>query len=190
MSGSYKQCLRCDKRALSIASRCPGCGAEFPTQELPEEGGVAELGRFFTPGGVAAALALVAVVTVAQPGGTSHPPEEQSGMAAEAVAADTVLTGAGGDTLLVADTIVVVAPRPVAARDSVDASARLLVARNWTHVRKSRSRRAPLEAILTPGDTVTADSLGSGWYRVALEGEVMGYAHQSTLVASREAGGR
>jgi hypothetical protein len=40
-----------------------------------------------------------------------------------------------------------------------------------------------LEAVLTPGDTVLADSLSHGWYRVALEGEVMGYASASTLTS-------
>ena len=57
----------------------------------------------------------------------------------------------------------------------------LLVARTWTHVRRSRSKRADLEAVLTPGDTVLADSLQRDWYRVALDGEVLGYVHRSTL---------
>jgi hypothetical protein len=52
-------------------------------------------------------------------------------------------------------------------------------------VRKSRSASAPVEAVLTPGDTVLADSLAQGWYRVALEGEVLGYAHRSTLAELR-----
>ena len=59
------------------------------------------------------------------------------------------------------------------------------VARSWTDVRKSRSVRAPLEAVLTPGDTVLADSLVQGWYRVTMEGEVLGYAQRSTLTALR-----
>jgi hypothetical protein len=50
-------------------------------------------------------------------------------------------------------------------------------------VRKARSVKAPLEAVLMPGDTVLADSLGKGWYRVALEGEVLGFPHQSTLTS-------
>ena len=61
----------------------------------------------------------------------------------------------------------------------------LRVARSWTDVRKSRSVTAPLEAVLTPGDTVLADSLVQGWYRVAMEGEVLGYAQRSTLTAPR-----
>ena len=62
-----------------------------------------------------------------------------------------------------------------------ESAGELLVARTWIHVRKSRSKRADLEAVLTPGDTVLADSLERGWYRVALEGEVLGYDHRSTL---------
>ena len=47
-------------------------------------------------------------------------------------------------------------------------------------------RESPGRAMLTPGDTVQADSLERGWYRrVALEGEVLGYAHHSTLAALR-----
>ena len=59
------------------------------------------------------------------------------------------------------------------------------MAKSWTHVRKARSRSADLEAVLTPGDTVYADSLERGWYRVALEGEVLGYANESMLAPTR-----
>ena len=48
-------------------------------------------------------------------------------------------------------------------------------------IRESQARGADLDAVLTPGDTVFADSLERGWYRVALEGEVLGYAYESTL---------
>ena len=44
-----------------------------------------------------------------------------------------------------------------------------LVARSWTRVRVRPSPKAELSATLTPGDTVLADSLRQGWYRVALE---------------------
>ena len=57
----------------------------------------------------------------------------------------------------------------------------ILVAKTWTNVRQSRSRRGELAAVLSPGDTVFADSLLRDWYRVALEGEVMGYAYRTTL---------
>jgi hypothetical protein len=37
-------------------------------------------------------------------------------------------------------------------------------------------------AVLLPGDTVLADSLHRGWWRVALEGRVVGYVYERTLV--------
>jgi hypothetical protein len=56
-----------------------------------------------------------------------------------------------------------------------------LIAKGWAHVRSRRSVNATLEAILTPGDTVVCDSLVNGWYRVALYGDVLGYAKEATL---------
>jgi hypothetical protein len=35
--------------------------------------------------------------------------------------------------------------------------------------------------VLLPGDTVLADSLRGGWWRVALEGKVIGYVYGPTL---------
>ena len=55
-------------------------------------------------------------------------------------------------------------------------------ARTWTNVRSRRSAGGDLVAVLLPGDTVLADSLSSGWWRVTFEGKVMGYAYRSTLV--------
>jgi hypothetical protein len=55
-------------------------------------------------------------------------------------------------------------------------------ARTWTKVRGRRSTRSDVVAVLLPGDTVLADSLRGGWWRVALEGRVLGYVHTRTLV--------
>jgi hypothetical protein len=164
MGGSYRrQCDACGKRALSIAIRCPGCGREFPAREVPKGGGL-ELGRFLTPKGVAAVLTIVAVLASASVARTAQPEDERP--AVESSMART-------------------APLETArvAALPAESGSELRVARSWTDVRKSRSERAPVEAVLTPGDTVRADSLSQGWYRVALEGEVLGYAHRSTLAA-------
>jgi hypothetical protein len=67
------------------------------------------------------------------------------------------------------------APLPIASAGEV------LVTRTWTNVRRSRSTRADIEAVLLPSDTVLADSLERGWYRVVLEGEPLGYVHRSAL---------
>jgi hypothetical protein len=163
MGGSYRQCVDCGKRALSIATRCPGCGRELSAPAVPDGGPALELRRFLSPSVVAGVLAVAAVVTAARHGRSSQPTEHQPSY----VTADSIAGySEGGYAALPAES-----------------DGELLVARTWTHVRKSRSKSANLEAVLTPGDTVLADSLERGWYRVALEGEVLGYVHRSTLTA-------
>jgi hypothetical protein len=56
------------------------------------------------------------------------------------------------------------------------------IARTWTKVHDKRSVNADLVAVLLPGDTVLVDSLKGRWWRVALEGRVIGYVYAGTLV--------
>jgi len=176
MSQSYKQCTGCGARALSIATRCPRCHREYPgSVQEPVVTPVRALGRMRlgSPAIVAGFLALGAVLTVTELGQTSG----TRGGQPSAIARDTsgtssevafIRSEAGGET---------VALGAAPARSPGE----LRVAKSWTHVRKARSRSADLEAVLTPGDTVLADSLERGWYRVALDGEVLGYANESML---------
>ena len=171
MGGSYRQCSECGKRALSIATRCPGCGRELEPQAAPETRSVMEVGRYL-PQGVAAAVALAAIVLAVDFGGERLPSDSAAAgsAAADSSAASSEVAYAMG-------------ARAQLDTASVEATPTggVLVAKTWTNVRQSRSRRAELSAVLTPGDTVFADSLQRDWYRVAFEGEVMGYAHRSTL---------
>jgi hypothetical protein len=175
MRGSYRQCDACGKRALSIAIRCPGCGREFPARQVPKSDGL-ELRRFLTPKAIGAVLAVVAVLVSARLGRAGQPTVAKAEM--ESSMASTGPPETTRVAALPLDTGRVAAP-------PAENGGELRVARSWTDVRESRSVRAPLEAVLTPGDTVLADSLERGWYRVALEGEVLGYAHHSTLAALR-----
>ena len=131
--------------------------------------------RLRTPAIAAGFIALGAVLTVTEMGGTSatrgdsHPAVVQDSSAAPSEVGVRPLGGRQG------------AGDARAAGRADSKRGRVLVAKSWTHVRKARSRSADLEAVLTPGDTVYADSLERGWYRVALEGEVLGYAHESML---------
>ena len=173
MGQSYKQCTECGARALSIATRCPRCHREFPaTVEEPAVTPVRRLGRMRlrTPAIVAGFLTLGGVLTVTELGQTTGARTP----ARPAPAADTSATSSEvafihSEAGRAAEAV---APRPAGG---------LRVAKSWTHVRKARSRNADLEAVLTPGDTVFADSLERGWYRVALYGEVLGYATESML---------
>lgn len=175
MGGSYRQCSECGKRALSIATRCPGCGRELPVPAAPEVHPALDLRRFVSPMVVAGIITTTVVVTAAELARSSRPLEQQSSLvvadstSALSQVAYTTAAAARLDTAIAA-------PLPAASADEV------LVARTWTYVRKSRSKRADVEAVLLPSDTVLADSLERGWYRVALEGEVLGYVHRSTLV--------
>ena len=172
MSGSYRQCSQCGKRALSIATRCPGCGRELPEPAVPDQPAV-DLGHLRSVPVVLGLLTLVVALAGIRSGKRSPQPagEESSFVAPVATAPLAVEPLAATPRL---------AP-PAAAADT----GRLLVARTWTHVRIRRSPKAELSAVLTPGDTVLADSLSQGWYRVALEGEVMGYAYRSGLTEVR-----
>ena len=180
MAGSYRQCDACGKRALSIANRCPGCGRDLPREVL--RGGGLERGRSLTPK-VVAAVAVVAVLVSANVALTGQPTEAKAGE--ESSRAGTALWDTASVAALPTGQLreekpevetATVAPPPA------ERGSDLRVARSWTDVRKSRSESAPLEAVLTPGDTVLADSLEQGWYRVALAGEVLGYAHRSELL--------
>lgn len=167
MSESYRQCPECGKRALRIASRCPGCFRDLPHLDPPEAGPGLALDRFLSPkvaGGLLAAL----TVGLAMIGRTSRPSTAQS----------PALADNGPASIEVAYAL----PPPRPPTPPADAP-RLLVARTWTSVREARNKGAMVEAVLLPGDTVVADSLARGWYRVMVEDEVLGYAHRSTLVS-------
>lgn len=166
MSEPYRQCVECGKRALKFATRCPGCGIEFPDPAPLEDDSTPDLLRFLSLKGVMAAMAIGAVLASLERGPASAAPlsEETSLVAVEASPAAT--------SRLYTTTVAAPAMGPAGVP---------LIAKGWTHVRSRRTVNAKLEAVLTPGDTVVADSLVNGWYRVALYGEVLGYAKETTL---------
>ena len=175
MSGSYRQCSECGKRALSIATRCPGCGRELPDPAVPDQPAV-DLGHLRSVPVVLGLLTLVVVLAGIR-SGKRHPQPagEESSFLAPASNALSIDPLAASPRLAT----------PEAAAAPAEDTGRVLVARTWTHVRSRRSPKAELSAVLTPGDTVLADSLSRGWYRVVLEGEVMGYAYKSGLTEIR-----
>jgi hypothetical protein len=190
MGGSYKQCHACGKRALSMASRCPGCGGEFPANETPKDAGGLDLGRFLTPKAVATVLVVVGVLVSTRAAWTDQPGDEKAEVASSLGGTPKVeTTGTAPGQTVSTDPVETVSTDPVETASVValpaEGGSELRVARSLTEVRKARSVRAPLEAVLMQGDTVLADSLEQGWYRVMLEGEVLGYADRSALAALR-----
>jgi hypothetical protein len=185
MGQSYKQCTACGARALRIATRCPGCHREFPSTE---PAGSAPAGRpeSARPGssrtmGLAAGVLVLAAILIGTELSQTGVREIGSAAPADSAAASAeVAYVSNGGT---------VAPAPGgSSAPAAPSRPQLRVARTWTHVRSAPRRSAALEAVLTPGDTVLADSLQRGWYRVALDGEVLGYAYQSTLALADSLG--
>lgn len=158
MSGTYVQCSECGKRALSVATRCPQCGHEFPPRPLQPMVRPLDLRRYLVPLAVAGVVAVVIALGMAVIGRTRRTPAEHATSAA-AMRPDTAMA--------------VVSPPA--------SSGERRFARTWTKVRTRRSTAGDIAAVLLPGDTVLVDSLSRGWWRVTLEGKALGYVHQSTL---------
>jgi hypothetical protein len=171
------ECSECGKRALSVATRCPHCGFQFPSRPLQRAGEAHSLGRHGTKAALAGAV-LAAIVVAAILVRRSS---------VEAVAVSTDVPG----------TIAPVQsapPRPSAAVDSLDSAPAATpssqpsggrsvrrYARTWVHVRGDRDRAAPSVRILNPGEGVQVDSLNRGWYRVLVNDRMIGYVHRSML---------
>ncbi|MGH7628277.1 MAG: SH3 domain-containing protein [Gemmatimonadales bacterium] len=121
-------------------------------------------------GGIVATIAVLAAAELAR---SSWPREQQS--------SPVVADSASSLSEVAYTTAAARVDTATAALVPAAGAGEVLITRTWTNVRKSRSTSADVEAVLLPSDTVLADSLERGWYRVALEGEVLGYVHRSTL---------
>ena len=168
MTTTYRECPACGKRALSIATRCPGCGQDLPTQPIRWQA-TREPGRRLPPAALAAMLVVgvgVGAVVWWRSGARHREARATAAARAEAtMALDTARAAAS--------------PALPDSAPSAEAVARLT--RTWTKVHDHRSARADVVAVLLPGDTVLADSLRGGWWRVALDGRVLGYVYSGAL---------
>jgi len=169
MSEPYRKCIACGTRALEFATRCPGCGTALPNPAPFEPDATPELDRFLS---VKVVIALVATGTLLA--SLQHRAARGAPVSTET----SFVTPVSSERAAMERVLPVATP---AAAPGTGAAGISLVAKGWTNVRSRRSVNASLEAILTPGDTVTADSLANGWYRVAMDGDVLGYAKESKL---------
>jgi ribosomal protein L37E len=163
MSPAYRTCSECGKRALSIATRCPQCGFEFPARPIEQRSWTSDLGRrvpLLVIVGLGAATIAVVTVVVRRTASRS-----EGSATAEAHGAATPEMDSA-----------------MAAASPAASPGERRFARTWTNVRSRRSVAADVVGVLLPGDTVLADSLSRGWWRVTFEGKVMGYVYHSTLV--------
>lgn len=168
MTRNYRECPACGKHALSIATRCPVCGHELFTQPARRQTArnPGRRGPLLAIAVILLGAAWVVALLVRRAGGRDLEPVATAVLRAEEpVALDTARA----------------ASSPILPDSAPSAEAAPRVARTWTKVHDHRSAKADLVAVLLPGDTVLADSLRGGWWRVALEGRVLGYVYARTL---------
>jgi DNA-directed RNA polymerase subunit RPC12/RpoP len=192
MPKTYRECPACGKRALSIATRCPACGHELLMQPIRREEPHRETAVRRSPPVLAASLGAIVVLGAAGLFAHGSRPVAQD---REVAMRESATASAPGEAPAMLDSANAVVPRilldsssaaavaaPSALPDSApSAEAVPRYARTWTKVHDKRSVDAELVAVLLPGDTVLADSLDRGWWRVALEGQVLGYVSARTL---------
>ena len=184
MTTTYVECPQCGKRALSVATRCPQCGFQFPPRPLNRPSDRPSLGLTGTAlavGGAILAMVLLSVMVRRGPapaGGTSATPARpDSTLSLQAPAAPAPASAEVADSA---------APSPAAPAPRLPAGPSVRrYAQTWVNVRGDRTRAAPAVGMLNPGDPVVVDSLVRGWYRVLKDGQAMGYVHRSTLAATR-----
>jgi hypothetical protein len=175
MGRTYRECPACGKRALSIATRCPACGQELLDEPVQREA-PPDRGRFGPALMVGAVLVLAAAGVAARllHRDTSNAPDATSTAELRAETPMAIETRAAAP-------FVTPAPMPAVSDSAPSPQAVSRVARTWTKVHERRSVKSDLSTVLLPGDTVLADSLRGGWWRVALEGKVIGYVYGPTL---------
>jgi hypothetical protein len=176
MGRTYRECPACGKHALSIATRCPVCGRELLDEPVRRQA-PPDRGRLGPALGVGAFVVIVgAGVALLIQRGAAHTPEAISTAELRAETPVAIESRAAAPALTRAE------PARAAVPDSAPSVAAVSrVARTWTRVHERRSVKSDLSAVLLPGDTVLADSLRGGWWRVALEGKVIGYVYGPTL---------
>ncbi len=180
MSGSYRECGKCGKRALSFATRCPGCGIALPSPAPFEADGIPDSNRVLWM-----KVAMAVVASGVMLGLLARGPVRPTPLGAETSYVKPVMVEK--PAMLGSVMAATRSPAPVGSatgddcRRAATTAGVPLIAKSWTHVRSRRTVNSTLEAVLTPGDTVVCDSLVNGWYRVALYGEVLGYAKEARL---------
>jgi hypothetical protein len=177
MTPPYRECPACGKRALRIATRCPKCGHELLSQPIRSRTRPA-IGRVWPLLASATVLAGIGVVLATTRRGAAN--DVKGKVTTTAAALPPAVPGTVYAPVALDATDPEAKAVPSDSAPSPDAVPR--IARTWTKVHDKRSVKADLVAVLLPGDTVLVDSLRRRWWRVALEGRVIGYVYAGTLI--------
>lgn len=204
---SYTVCPNCGQKALTVATRCPGCGAPIEAQFLrhsrtaPKE---KQLPRGLLIGGVVilllggnAAWQLIrmrrasavrpvvsAPASVVQSAPESRAEPELPAVESPGAGLRAPVDSPGPALAPVPDTNLTM-PSARAPRDTAGPlTANRWYASTWMNVRAGRSGSAPVVRVLRPGEVVQVDSLSQGWYRLVSGPEPLGYVDRRLLDSS------
>jgi Bacterial SH3 domain len=190
---SYINCPRCDRKALSVASRCPHCGELFETWHQPKARPARDLRPFGLLIVSAVVIGLVAKNWVATPRSPAPSPGPVAASADPRVPAkrrarppvkspapprsppQAALPPSDSGTRLAA----------VPAEEAPDSeTVQARYAGTWVNVRAGRSNTAPVIRVLRPGEEIAVDVPRQGWYPVVDKQETAGYVDGRYLEAT------
>jgi hypothetical protein len=179
---TYIECPECGQKALSVATRCPRCGHNYPPQPIHRRTLGPELGRFrpLMPIVGIIVAGVVLVVVIARWAAPSPAVVETVPAVVDTVpVVEPAPEPPSAPVAAAAADVPAVASAPAAPAPSGSGEKRY--ARTWINVRGERARAASVVRILKPGEAVVVDSLTRGWYRVLTGGRPLGYVHRSNL---------
>ncbi len=155
-----KACPQCGQKVAGAAQVCPGCSYRL-SQHTPEIEGSGASWFVLVLLGVALVVLGVFLAIRTRPDSGLQP--SASSAPSPAPLADSV------------------APPPVAEPTTALPSTQTKWTSEWANVREGRALTAPILQILTPGQRVEVDSLRVRWWLVYLDGQRIGYVHQTVI---------
>jgi len=176
----YVECPQCAKRALSVATRCPHCGHAFPARPLHVP--IDQPARGPSRAVLAASATVIALAVLALFVRPREPRRHASPPAAHPpeAASDTGSPRPPATSASAPDRVAALPDTTPPVRPPSPAGTRRY-ALTWVNIHGERTQSSPTVGILNPGDPVLADSLVRGWYRVSVEGRILGYVYRSML---------
>jgi hypothetical protein len=181
-----RTCPKCGHVALSVATRCPKCGAAFDANYFKHELPTRRYKRSTT---LVLLLVAVGVVILAnlvrrlpgtRPAGRAAAPATDSSPAKTAPV--NIATADAVDTALSKSLRPDSTPAPPAPPREAIYLRRY--ARTWTNIRSGRNPRASVLRVARPGEAVVVDSLEAGWYRVVSDDGPVGYVDRGLLTST------
>jgi hypothetical protein len=170
-----RTCPKCGHVALSVATRCPRCGAAFDANYFKHELPAPRYRRSTT-----LILLLVAVLVVVLANLARRLPGTRPTARAPVATVDSSQPSPNPVSIATA------APKPAPSAPPTPTDAIYLrrYARTWSNIRSGRSPRASVLRVARPGEPIVVDSLEGGWYRVVSDAGPVGYVDRDLLTST------